>query len=786
LCTTIDSIGQMYLNNDLNQLIKKSTTETKTCNTSYTPVFFRIENTDDAAAFLKTMEEKPHIKLFDAINNQLQDLIKSLNPKRVFEAAELEAAIDLHLNGVERTDYGVWVYYPWIDSIVHMLDEQEFIEVRTNRNKHKITQAEQDSLSKKKIGVIGLSVGQSVSLTLAIERGCGELRIADFDVLDLTNLNRIRSGVHNVNIKKTIIVAREIAEIDPFLKVTCFHEGITENNIDEFLTGNGKLDLLIDECDGIDIKILCRTKAKSYQIPVLMEASDRGTIDIERFDLEPERPILHGKIEHLDLSKVKYLKTNEDKVPYILPIAGVETLSTRMKASMLEIQQTITSWPQLASAVTYGGGITADLSRRILLDQLHVSGRFFVDMEEIICDPVDQETGVKPPVIEKGISFETIETIVDQASYRSNPEARDLNQQELDDIIATAQRGSSAGNNQPWKWFYQQGKLFLFHDTERSFSFANQDNCVAYLSFGLTLESIRLKAQCLNLSVDEQTFPDPSIPTLIAILQFTAQQETTRDPLAEFTAIRHTSRNIPKVNKPISELELLALHQETSKIEGAKLYLTTDAQAIEKIANIMGEADKLRLFTPTGHHELFNLELRWSKTHSQETGDGLDLESFDLTPGEAVGMRIAKDPKVVQLLKEWKGGAGLERLSRKSGLGASAIGLITMPAYTAQNFIDGGKAAERLWLTANKNNISIHPMTASILHFNVLKYGTALNDDLFLKEKFGQLNDIFYQQFNQVGPAEVSVFLFRLFYAEKSTTLSERKPLAQIFKSKNN
>ncbi|WP_432709927.1 Rv1355c family protein [Pedobacter sp.] len=775
----------MYLNSDLNKFIKQVTRETETISNSYTPVFYRITNPDDATAFLKILGEKRHIKVFDSIDNQLQDLLKSLNPKKIFEAAELEDAIDAHLNGVERTDYGVWVYYPWIDAIVHMLDEQEFIAVRTNRNKHKITQAEQDNLSEKKIGVIGLSVGQSVSLTLAIERGCGELRIADFDVLDLTNLNRIRSGVHNVSLKKTIIVAREIAEIDPFLKVTCFHDGITEDNIDDFLTGNGKLDLLIDECDGIDIKILCRTKAKRYQIPVLMEASDRGTIDIERFDLEPQRPILHGKIEHLDLSKVKHLKTNEDKVPYILPIAGVETLSTRMKASMLEIQQTITSWPQLASAVTYGGGITADLSRRILLNQLHVSGRFFVDMEEIICNP-DHETEVTPPVIEKGISFEAIEASVVRATYRTNPEAIVLKQDELDEIIAIAQRGSSAGNNQPWKWFYEQGKLFLFHDTERSFSFANQDNCVAYLGFGLTLESIRLKAESLNLNVDEQTFPDPSIPTLIAVLQFITREETSKDPLAPYTAIRHTSRNIPKINNPISDADIQALHEETSKIEGAKLHLVTDEQAIKNIASIMGEADKLRLFTPTGHHELFNLELRWNKEHSETTGDGLDLESFELTPGEAVGMRIAKDPKVMQLLKEWKGGAGLERLSRKSGLGASAIGLITMPAYNAKNFIDGGRAAERLWLTANKNNISLHPMTASILHFNVLKHGTALNNDPFLREKFGQLNDIFYQQFNQVRSNEVSVFLFRLFYAENPTALSQRKPLSQIFKSKNN
>src|SRR5690606_3514442 len=103
-------------------------------------------------------------------------------------------------------------------------------------NKFVITEAEQKTLQNKKIGIIGLSVGQSVALTLALERGCGELRLADFDTLELSNLDRIRTGVYNIGIKKSILVAREIAEIDPYLKVVLYNEGIHEDNIDEFFT----------------------------------------------------------------------------------------------------------------------------------------------------------------------------------------------------------------------------------------------------------------------------------------------------------------------------------------------------------------------------------------------------------------------------------------------------------------------------------------------------------------------------------------------------------------------
>jgi hypothetical protein len=44
------------------------------------------------------------------------------------------------------------------------------------------------------------------------------------------------------------------------------------------------------------LKILLREKARALRLPVLMETSDRGMLDVERFDLEPDRPILYGKV----------------------------------------------------------------------------------------------------------------------------------------------------------------------------------------------------------------------------------------------------------------------------------------------------------------------------------------------------------------------------------------------------------------------------------------------------------------------------------------------------------
>jgi hypothetical protein len=348
------------------------------------PLFFKIEEDNNNNNLHQLIEDNPQIIIIDEIQSQLEELIKLRHPEKKFTTEELSHKIKNYLGETKLDNYGVWVYYPWRNILVHLLDEKEFVEVRTNRNQNKITPEEQGILATKKIGIIGLSVGKAIALTMAMERICGEIVLADFDVIELSNLNRIQTGVHHFNTKKTVVVAREIAEIDPYLKVTCYNEGLTEANINDFFTKDKKLDVCIEVCDGLEIKILTRQKAKALGIPVVMNSSDRGTTDIERFDLDANLPILHGLIEHLDLSKLKEAKTTKEKAIYLLPMLGVDTLSKRLQASMPEIGKTITTWPQLASGVIFGGGICTDVCRRILLNQFSKSGRYFVDIEDQI------------------------------------------------------------------------------------------------------------------------------------------------------------------------------------------------------------------------------------------------------------------------------------------------------------------------------------------------------------------------------------------------------------------
>jgi len=121
-----------------------------------------------------------------------------------------------------------------------------------------------------------------------------------------------------------------------------------------------------------------------------MDTNDKGMLDIERFDLDPERPIFHGRLKRVDGLSVVELEqllsklTVQEKVAYLVDIIGFENVSDAMKLSLQHMNKTIVGWPQLASAVTLGGAMVTDITRKIFLGKFESSGRYFIDFDELI------------------------------------------------------------------------------------------------------------------------------------------------------------------------------------------------------------------------------------------------------------------------------------------------------------------------------------------------------------------------------------------------------------------
>src|SRR5690606_12630953 len=123
---------------------------------TYRPEFYRLSVPDENVAFEKLLQSGQIRETNNEILSQLRELIKMRFPSRKLQEDDYNRLIDAHLGGTAPDMYGVWVFYPWSGRLVHLLDEDEYVRVRTNRNQYKITLAEQQQLSAKKIGLIGL------------------------------------------------------------------------------------------------------------------------------------------------------------------------------------------------------------------------------------------------------------------------------------------------------------------------------------------------------------------------------------------------------------------------------------------------------------------------------------------------------------------------------------------------------------------------------------------------------------------------------------------------------
>ncbi len=765
------------MNNDFNIAIKK-TNELKNI---HTPEILDLKSTNDKQRFDELIAlNGPYIH--DEIEGQLKELMKIRNPKIRIKPDEYPAFIKEHLKGNDVFSYGLWVYYPWLNKIVHILPKEEFIDLRTAANRNKITTAERNVLANKKVGVIGLSVGQSVALTIAMERSCGEIRLADFDTLELNNLNRIRTGLHNLGIRKVYAVAREIAEIDPFIKTVCYTEGVTEENISDFFTKGGKLDAVIDECDGVDVKILCRIKAKELHVPVIMEASDRGTLDVERFDLHPEMPIMHGWLQHLeiDFNVLKKLKTSEEKLPYILPISGLETLSPRMKASMMEIEETITTWPQLASAVALGGAVTADTCRRIFLNYFTDSGRYFIDLEKLIeekREPVKHDIELEPAISEK-----EMEEAISKLSVTSSDGCITLSEEEIKEIVAAAITAPTGGNSQPWKWKYRDSVLYLFANHEYETKLVDFNHSASYIGYGAATENLILKAHELGYEVVLQKQEENN--KLIAVYQFYNRNTSVNniqphivDDLSSVIFDRVANRALTP-RKVIEGTRLDELVKAAQSIPGAKLNFVDDEQGLRQISDIIAKADRLRIMHEGGHLD-FLAEMVWTEEEAKKTRRGIDINTLDLTASEKIGFRMVKDFDVIKQLNKWQGGRGLEKVSYKSAIAASAIGLITMPEFKLNTFFDGGRALERVWLTATANNIAFQPLSISTFLFNRLRFE---GDKAFppeMAEELKQMRTEFENVFT-ISKNRVDILLFRVFLTDIKAKRSEKMLVDEV------
>jgi len=306
------------------------------------------------------------IALVDTIDRQLTDLAVTRLPSATDSAKRHDYVEEIVAAQGGRASYGSWVYLPWELKIVHVLDREAYFDVITDRNRDKITRDEQQLLRTKRIGVIGLSVGGEAAVTVAQEHLCGAIVLADFDRLDLSNLNRLNAGCDDLGEKKATIVARRIAKVNPYLEVTLLDDGVTAANLGAFVDG---VDLIIEECDDLPMKREIRLCARARGVDIVFAADERGFLSIEPYASYPQLRPFHGRIEDPQPPRAAFPTPLAFMKALTVWMGGWDQISERSRLSLARVGETLSGYPQLASEARYAAGQLGHVVRRLLLGE---------------------------------------------------------------------------------------------------------------------------------------------------------------------------------------------------------------------------------------------------------------------------------------------------------------------------------------------------------------------------------------------------------------------------------
>ncbi|MEO6882054.1 MAG: Rv1355c family protein [Mycobacteriaceae bacterium] len=586
-------------------------------------------------------------------------------------------------------DPGLLAYYPWRRTVVGVLGPQAFRLLRLDRNRNKITRAEQQQLARLTVGVVGLSVGHAVAHTLALEGLCGALRLADFDTVDLSNLNRIPATVFDLGVNKSVVAARRIAELDPYLQVTVHQGGLTSETMEPFCDG---LDVLVEECDSLDIKVLLRELARARGIPVLMETSDRGLLDVERFDLEPDRPIFHGLLGQVDARAFVDLST-KDKAPHVMRILDAPALSSRMAASMVEVGQSLTTWPQLGGDVALGGAVIATALRRLGLGQPLPSGRVRIDVE-------DQLAALAAPTVALPVDEPELDATESQDAGATGAAAA---------VRHAIRRAPSGGNIQPWRVEVDENGLQLHLAPERTTTM-DVAHRGSYVALGAALYNARVAAAAAGVLGPVELFPDPAAPNLVATMHFGTGSDPQLARHAPAVLARSTNRGHgqPQPLSPQCREDLA----DAAIAEGAALHLLEPGSGLEAAGELLAAADRLRYLTPALHREMF-AELSWPGRDTLDVG--IDVRTLGLDEADLTRLTIAGRPEVMELLEQWGQGHALGEDTRDRVRTSSALAVVTVAGAEPEDFLRGGAGAEAVWVRAEEHGLGVHPVSPVFL-----------------------------------------------------------------------
>lgn len=643
-----------------------------------------------------------------------------------------------------------------------------------SRNLGWVTDAEQQVLRGKRVAIAGMGgVGGSHLLTLT-RLGIGGFAIADFDHFEIQNFNRqAGASMSQLDQPKVAVMAAMARDINPELDIRSYPQGVNADNLDEFLDG---IDLYVDSLDffALDIRNQVFNACAEKGIPAVTAAPLGMGSALLVF--------MPGGMSYEEYFRMRGADATEQALRFMLGLAPAR-LQLAYLADESRVDFNARKGPSTPMACDLCAGFAGTYALKILLGRgdVPVAPRgIHFDAYRNRLRHTWRPWGNRNPLQRIGLAVAR-RMVMAKSGPAGAPDTMPATQytRPIERVLDLARWAPSGDNDQPWRFEILSDTRAAVHcEDTRDWCVYDLDGSSSQIAVGALLETIAIAASGEGLRADVQRRPDSPETALVFDVQLHSDSACVPSPWLPFVRSRVTQR-ARLSTRPLSGAQKRALEKAVGP--GYRVIWLEGGKRRWAMARLLFKNAHIRLTTPEAF-EVHRRNIEWGVQFSE-----------DRLPEYALGADFLTRKVMRWALSSWSRVTFLNRFFAGTWLPRLQMDLLTAvrcaahfaivsdrPVTSVEDFVDGGRATQRFWLEATRQNLQFQPEMTPVIFSRYVLNGTPftqVESEQTLAESLARrLGELLGAQDNPQG----RVYMGRIGFGPVPSSRSVRPPLEKL------
>ncbi len=602
---------------------------------------------------------------------------------------------------------------------LHLENREDYTDIAFSRNLGLIDYADQQKLLATRVAIPGLGGVGGAHLTTLARTGVGAFTLADFDTYSPVNINRQYGSDLNSFTQPKLKTMRDRAlYINPFLDIRCFPEGVTPDNLDEFLRD---VDILVDSLDFFvqDIRRALFNRALALNIPVITAAPAGCSSSVLVF--------MPGGMNYDAYFGVNDTTSAVDQlIRFTLGIAPRPTHLRYMDRRFVNLHDRRV--PSLDIGCELSAAMTATEVVRLVTTgkpSVAVPGSLQFDARRGLFRKSRLRWGVNTPWQRLKIALAGKFLLPGPRNSKALstmpgtvPSGAMVPQEALRFVIRAAIQAPSGDNVQPWKFSLARDQVSLYVDRDADRSFFNVRQAASLLSAGAAVQNMEYAAGMLGLETHITLFPDGEGSDRVARVDLTATG-TPFDELMGSAMWRRCTNRRMYARQPVPEVVWDRIGRIADKDDSVLLLHCSSRTDLRRLARAVYLADRVRVERRDLHEYLMRV-IRFEPLPSEidelqcpaPFKTGLPLKNLQAGAAGGLYLRAVRPWWAMRLANKTGLGRAMPAYGAMSVVLSGGVGLICTESFDELSLVRAGRAMERIWCALEQYGFALQPLAA--------------------------------------------------------------------------